>query len=121
MTCHSFHVCRGCGSGNAYSDPAAIVHLPSCIDEGWIFHTNDWASAYAASNGDTERGKQVGGDHYAKHKIQPWDVVEEYDLDYFEGSVLKYLLRRKVDRLEDLRKAAHYLEKAIEREERHRG
>ncbi len=60
---------------------------------------------------------QVGGNHYIGHKIQPWDVIEEYELDYFEGNVLKYLLRRKVNRLEDLRKAAHYLAKAIQREE----
>lgn len=59
--------------------------------------------------------RQVGGEHYQK-KIQPWDVIETYGLDYFEGNVLKYLLRRKVNRLEDLRKAAHYLEKVIERE-----
>lgn len=123
MTCHKFHVCQECGSGNAYRDSDEIIHLLSCIDKGPILHTDDWASAQAGAllGCDTGRAKQVGGDHYAKHKIQPWDVIEEYDLDYFEGSVLKYLLRRKVDRLEDLRKAAHYLEKAIEREERHRG
>ena len=62
------------------------------------------------------RSKQVGGDHYAKHEIQPWDVIENYGLDFFTGNVLKYLLREKDNRLQDLQKAAHYLEKAIERE-----
>ena len=58
--------------------------------------------------------KQVGGDHYAKHKIQPWHIIDEYDLNYYEGNVLKYLLRSKSNRVEDLHKAVHYLEKEIE-------
>lgn len=63
------------------------------------------------------RDSQVGGQHYAKHRIQPWDVIDEYNLDFYEGSALKYLLRRKQNRLEDLRKLAHYVERMIEREE----
>jgi len=59
--------------------------------------------------------KQIGGEHYSKHNIQPWDIIDEYDLNYYEGNVLKYLLREKGDRTEDLKKAAHYLEKEIDR------
>lgn len=63
---------------------------------------------------------QIGGDHYAKHRIQPWDVIECYGLDFWEGNALKYLLRRKtgVPRLEDLQKLQHYVEKLIDREVR---
>ena len=57
--------------------------------------------------------RQVGGDHYVKHKIQPWDIIDEYELNYYEGNALKYLLREKANRLEDLQKAIHYLEKEI--------
>jgi hypothetical protein len=71
--------------------------------------------AYQKLEGVTSR--QVGGNHYVDHKIQVWDIIEEYGLDFFEGGCLKYILRRKSNRLEDLRKAAHYLEKVIEREE----
>ena len=62
---------------------------------------------------------QVDGTHYLGKPMQPWDVIEAYDLNFFEGNVLKYLLRRKpgVSRATDLRKAAHYLAKCIEREE----
>lgn len=70
-----------------------------------------------AESGIGARSGQVGGDHYAKHKIQPWDIWEEYGLNAFEGAVLKYLLRRKVDRLEDLKKARHTLDRLIEIEE----
>lgn len=63
------------------------------------------------------RNAQVGGDHYRRHSIQPWDIWQEYGLNAFEGAVLKYLLRRKGDRVEDLRKARHTLDRLIEIEE----
>ena len=66
---------------------------------------------------DSKR-KQIGGDHYTKHTIQPWDIIREYELDYFEGNALKYLLRQKDNRLEDLQKAAHYLEECIKNEQK---
>jgi len=56
--------------------------------------------------------KQVGGTHYKK-KIQPWTIIDEYKLNYYEGNILKYLLRDKVDRVEDLQKLIHYAEKEI--------
>ena len=68
-------------------------------------------------NADSKR-KQIGGDHYAKHTIQPWDIIREYKLDFFEGSCISYILRRKNNRLEDLRKAAHYLEECIKNEQK---
>lgn len=65
----------------------------------------------------TARARQVDGGHYQR-KIQPWDVVDEYGLDYYRGSALKYLLRagtkEGVTAVTDLEKAAHYIEKAIE-------
>lgn len=63
------------------------------------------------------REAQVGGDHYRKHKIQPWDIWQEYGLNAFEGAIIKYLLRRKGSRLEDLKKARHTLDRLIELEE----
>ncbi len=67
--------------------------------------------------------KQVGGDHYRKFRIQPWDIWEEYDLDAFTGTVIKYLMRagHKGSRLEDLKKARHTLDRAIEIEEAKNG
>ncbi len=58
--------------------------------------------------------KQVGGTHYKQETIQPWDIIDEYELGFYEGNVLKYLLRDKGNKKEDLQKAAHYLEKIIE-------
>ena len=53
---------------------------------------------------------QVGGDHYKKHKIQPLDIIDEYKLGYYLGNVIKYVLRDKKDKKEDIDKAIHYLQ-----------
>lgn len=62
---------------------------------------------------------QIGGTHYLGKPMQPWDVIEAWGLDFWEGNCLKYLLRRKpgTDRITDLRKAQHYLARCIAREE----
>jgi len=58
------------------------------------------------------REQQVGGDHYKKHKIQPWDIIDEYNLNFYKGNIIKYILRKKSG-LEDLKKARHYIDKLI--------
>lgn len=59
--------------------------------------------------------KQVGGNHYSKLAIQPWDYVARNGLGYFEGSIVKYISRWKgKGGLEDLYKARHFLDKLIE-------
>jgi hypothetical protein len=60
--------------------------------------------------------KQVGGNHYRK-AIQPWDIIEEWQLNFWAGNVLKYLLRYPYKNgVEDLEKAKHYLEYLIKKE-----
>lgn len=73
--------------------------------------------AEAADRAEAARDRQVGGNHYAGHKIQVWDIAVEYGLTYIEGSALKYLLRAKSDRVEDLKKARHCIDRLIEVEE----
>ena len=61
--------------------------------------------------------RQVGGVHYQVKgsELQHWDVVAHFDLDYFQGQITKYVMRwRDKNGVEDLEKAAHYLEKYIE-------
>jgi hypothetical protein len=65
---------------------------------------------------DLAKRKQVGGTHYNSHEIQPIDIIVEYDLDFFEGNALKYLLRCKgKNGVEDLEKALHYLQMVLAR------
>lgn len=58
--------------------------------------------------------KQVGGNHYF-NAIQPWDIIRAWDLNYWEGNIVKYTLRHKgKGKIEDLEKARHYLDYLIE-------
>jgi len=57
---------------------------------------------------------QVGGNHYLSMGIQPWEIVDANNLNYYEGCVLKYIMRRKDSRIEDLKKAIHCIEHLIE-------
>ncbi|CAB4139090.1 SaV-like [uncultured Caudovirales phage] len=63
---------------------------------------------------------QYGGNHYKDRAIQPWEVWEAYDMNGWQASALKYLLRYK-DKgkpLEDLYKCLHNVQYLIAKEER---
>jgi hypothetical protein len=63
---------------------------------------------------------QIGGDHYAKLAIQPFEYITANSIPYAEGCAIKYLTRwRDKGGIEDLRKASHFIDMLIEREERH--
>ena len=58
---------------------------------------------------------QVGGTHYAKNAIQPWDYIVANNLGYLEGNIVKYISRwRDKGGVEDIRKVIHYAQKLIE-------
>lgn len=65
---------------------------------------------------------QVGGDHYRQNgeKLQHWDLAVHFQWDPFQYQITKYVMRWKdkhpthEERLEDLQKAAHFLQKYIE-------
>ena len=53
---------------------------------------------------------------YYRKKIEVSDFIDEYDLNYFEGNVIKYVVRHKEKNgLEDLQKAKWYLERLIKK------
>lgn len=60
--------------------------------------------------------RQVGGQHYKTTTgKEHWDIVAEFGLDYFQGNITKYVMRwRDKGKVEDLKKARHYLDKYIE-------
>jgi len=61
--------------------------------------------------------QQIGGQHYRKASIQPWDYIAAHGLGFFEGNVVKYVTRwRAKGGIDDLRKARHYIDKLIELE-----
>lgn len=53
---------------------------------------------------------QVGGNHYKKLEIQPIEFIQNANLDFALGNIVKYLVRDKSNRREDLEKAYHYIE-----------
>ena len=61
------------------------------------------------------RASQVGGHHYKDKAMQPWDIIDAWELNFYAGNVIKYILRYKhKDGLQDLQKARHYIDKLIE-------
>ena len=59
--------------------------------------------------------RQEGGDHYQKHKIQPYTFITENELSFFQGNVIKYVVRYKdKNGVEDLKKIIHYCQLEID-------
>jgi hypothetical protein len=56
--------------------------------------------------------RQVGGSHYQTSRIQPVEVILDWQLDFCLGNVLKYIrrLKEKGDPIENIDKAIHYLQ-----------
>lgn len=53
--------------------------------------------------------------HYNQGKIEVIDAIEDWDLNFCEGNVIKYVARHrhKDEPLEDLKKARWYLDRLI--------
>ena len=64
--------------------------------------------------------RQVGGEHYKKMDIQPWDVIDhgprEQAIGFYRYNALKYVMRagEKDPFKQDIAKAHHYLQKLLE-------
>ena len=57
---------------------------------------------------------KINPDYYIGTKIQVSDFIQEFNLDYFQGNIVKYVVRHKQKNgLEDLEKAKWYLERLI--------
>lgn len=68
----------------------------------------------------TAKSTQVGGDHYRRMAVQPWDIIDtwpiEQQIGFHRGNALKYLLRMgaKDAGAQEARKAGHYCQKLAE-------
>lgn len=60
--------------------------------------------------------------HYSDHGIEPIDYIESHNLNFNLGNVIKYVSRApyKEAELEDLQKAKWYLEREINKHDKHR-
>ena len=64
---------------------------------------------------DNVRDYNVGASDYAKHKIQPWDIYLEYNLNPWDADIVKRVLRtKKTDtRIMDYEKIIHTCKERI--------
>ena len=68
----------------------------------------------------TANAKQVAGKHYMKMDIEPWNVIDTWPVEqrigFYRGNALKYIMRMgtKDERLQEIEKAGHYIEKLTE-------
>jgi len=85
-----------------------------------MFHDErraDYGDVQVVWTGDSEKAnmRQIGGEHYKTGKSECWDIVADHKLDYFQGQILRYVMRwNKKNGVEDLKKAEHFLQKYIE-------
>lgn len=98
-------LCADCLSGRDH-----YSHIGEHLDP------SDWPAHIRQETADTQ---QVGGDHYTRLQVQPWAAMEawmspEEFQGFLRGNAIKYLARDKGNRLEDWKKARHYLDKLIE-------
>ena len=61
------------------------------------------------------RSYNIGESNYSKHKIQPWDIWEEYELNPWDADIVKRVLRTKKgnDRVMDYEKIIHICKERI--------
>lgn len=68
----------------------------------------------------TEFSPARAPEHYrGRDGLEPWHVVDAFELDYYLGSALKYILRagKKGPKRDDITKAINFLARARELEE----
>lgn len=69
--------------------------------------------------------RQVGGEHYKpkkKNGVGHWDYCSIINVPYLESAATKYITRwRNKNGVQDLEKAAHYIEKRVDDFHQHHG
>lgn len=71
-------------------------------------------------SGENEKSaldRQEGGDHYKGYEIQPVEYCQKNGISFMEANAIKYLTRHAdKNGIEDLKKAMHYTQLALEHE-----
>lgn len=60
----------------------------------------------------------INPDHYNDTELQPFVVVDDWELDYYTGSAIKYIKRRGdkegTTEIDDIKKAIRFLQHRVE-------
>lgn len=63
---------------------------------------------------DSATNAKPDDSHYHNGRMDPWKYIDANDLDFFEGSIIKYVTRwRYKNGIEDLEKAKVYIDELI--------
>ena len=72
-----------------------------------------------------EKNDPIKPSYYNDSKITPFEVIDDWDLDFYLGNAIKYIKRagKKKDnsRLQDLKKIREYVDQEIRKEELQNG
>lgn len=85
-----------------------------------MMEKDEEAGIYDSSDDDDDSTPDLVNNppHYTTGRIEVIDFIEDKELDFLEGNIIKYTTRyKKKNGLEDLKKAQWYLNKLIERVE----
>lgn len=113
MSVRTYNITRRCG---ASLRPGHICQRP-------VRFTGGRCSRHTATVPPAPTAETVAHpSHYNAGKIEVITVIEDWDLNFNEGNVIKYVARarRKGKHIEDLKKARQYLDFEIARIERSR-
>ena len=93
-----------------------------CLKHDMFFHPLDVCAGCEDERG-TLSTRITSPTHYTRGSIQPYDVIDDWGLDYYSGSAVKYICRagHKEDEVMDLKKAVEFLGRRIENLEKSDG
>jgi hypothetical protein len=115
-----------------YFPPINLFSLPKQYKDYKMLKDNDLRGTYNINEETNVKpqwilkearanDRQVGGDHYKKMGIEPWDVMqlvltEEEFVGYLKGNIIKYAIRdgKKIGAEKDGEKALHHKQKLSE-------
>lgn len=109
-------------------DPKDYEYLEECKNCGLIVCTTTGVAPNQSTKDLLSRGVKMRSEddpvnspqHYTKGKFEVADVIDDWNLGFFLGNVIKYIARcrYKGKELEDLRKARWYLNFRIKKLEK---
>ncbi len=101
--------------GHGPSGVRRMAEVPEPGDSGLSARCADGGDRAPEGESREPSRTQVGGDHYARLRVQPVDYMLANGLGYCEGNVVKYVSRWKSKGgVEDLKKARQYLDFLID-------
>lgn len=108
--------------GGTYLDCNSDVYVtePKTVIEDILIGRTIQPDTFEVTGYEAEHSsppKQIGGTHY-ETPIQPIEFIEANNLNFHEANIIKYVSRYKQKNgIEDLRKAAWYLDRLISLQE----